>query len=438
MTILRTEPATVNSMDAQYLAADAQPVAGLDEATRQALEYVARQHGTPCYVYFVDRVRHEFSRLDEAFHERFRVSFAVKANPNRALLSEIKDLVASLDVSSIGEADQALSAGYAPQRLSFSGPAKRPFEFRRAVELGIGEIVCESLSELDSLNRLAEESARRVAVLLRINPKKMPRKFGISMAGKPSQFGIDEEVADDVLSHTMSFKSLDVHGFHIYSGTNSLNEDAIAENFSYFIEIFTRLSQKLTQGVRRLIFGSGFGIPYHAVDKPLDLTKLAALINPQIDQMKTEARLRHAECVLEMGRWLVGPHGYLLTSVVNAKHSRGAEIRICDAGFNNHLAACGMMGSVIRRNWRIWKVSDRNGHTCRTYQLVGPLCTTIDTLATDILLPELEVGDVLAIGSSGAYGLTSSPTRFISHPQPKEFVVECTADRIDVRDVSES
>ena len=109
----------------------------------------------------------------------------------------------------------------------------------------------------------------------------------------------------------------------------------------------------------------------------------------------------------------------LLSSVVAEKSSRGAELRLCDAGFNNHLAACGMMGSVFRRNWRIYNIS-RPEAAAATYTLNGPLCTTIDVIATDIELPELRVGDVIAIENSGAYGLTASPTRFISHPEPRE------------------
>src|SRR4030095_3122076 len=121
--------------------------------------------------------------------------------------------------------------------------------------------------------------------------------------------------------------------------------------------------------------------------------------------------------VLEMGRWLVGPAGYLLTKVIGRKRSRGVEIRICDAGFNNMLAACGMMGTVIRRNWRIWHLDESPDDVRGKYLLVGPLCTTIDVLATDIELPKLEIGDRLVVGAAGAYGLTSSPTRFISHPE---------------------
>src|SRR6185437_15285837 len=114
---------------------------------------------------------------------------------------------------------------------------------------------------------------------------------------------------------------------------------------------------------------------------------------------------------LEMGRWLVGPSGWLLTSVIAEKNSRRVHFRLCDAGFNNHLAACGMMGTVIRRNWRLHNLSNPQGPP-HAYTLAGPLCTSIDLLASDLTLPELRVGDVVAVENSGAYGLGASPTRF--------------------------
>jgi len=144
---------------------------------------------------------------------------------------------------------------------------------------------------------------------------------------------------------------------------------------------------------------------------------------PQLDELRADPRFAKSECILEMGRWLVGPAGWMLTGVIAEKRSRGVDIRLCDAGFNNHLAACGMMGTVIRRNWSFTNVSNPEGEP-EKYNLVGPLCTTIDILASDITLPKVRTGDVLAVSNSGAYGITASPTRFISHPEPVEMIID--------------
>lgn len=410
----------------------------MDDERRSKLAAVSREAGTPCYVYFLDGVLARFAALQRAFGARFGVSFAVKSNPNRVLLERIRDRVVTLDVSSAGELERALRAGYDPARLTFSGPAKRHAELERAVELGVGEMVCESEGELAALDELAGRAEKRMPVFLRINPDRIPRKFGVNMAARASQFGIDEDQVDAVLKRLPKRRHLEFAGFHIYSGTNCLDAEALAENFGIFIELFTRFANRHGLRPRKLIFGSGFGIPYHDGDEPFDLEKVAELVNPQIDAIRQEAALSEAECVLEMGRWLVGPEGYFLTRVVAEKHSRGTDIRLCDGGMNHHLAACGLLGQVIRRPYPMHKVTGDGAGEPREYMLVGPLCTTIDTLAPKIRLPELHTDDVIAIGSSGAYGLSSSPVGFISHPPPRELLVIGTGASAEVLDVTET
>lgn len=409
----------------------------MDESTRSILERAAREFQTPAYVYFVDQVRERFALLDRAFAGRFGVSYAVKANPCVPLIRRFLDLVSTLDVSSIGEAERGLYAGCPPERMTFSGPAKRRFELERAVEIGIGEMVCESVRELELLNALAGEAGRTMTCLLRLTPNRAPKNFGVQFSGRASQFGIDEEQVDGVLERFGRWSNLRLKGFHIYSGTNSLNEEAIAENFSIFIELFSRFSETHDLRPEKLVFGAGFGIPYHADDRALDLDKLGALVNPLIDDMKRNPRLADAALTLEMGRFLVGLAGYLITSVIGEKTSRGTEIRLCDAGFNNNLAACGMMGTIIRRNWAFWNVTARPGAPVGEYHLVGPLCTTIDILAQAIELPEVRQGDVLGVGCAGAYGLSSSPTRFISHPEPMEILAIGSGPDAELIDASE-
>lgn len=383
----------------------------------------ARQLGTPLYVYDLDGVRARFALLREAFGGRFGVSYAVKANPNVALLAGMAGEVDTFDVSSFAEVERALAAGCPAERITFSGPAKREEEIRRSVRLGLGELVCESLRDAELASRFAVELGCRQSVLLRINPATSPRHFGVNMSGKPSQFGVDEEDLIPALDVIRALPNLDLIGFHIYSGSNSLSAEAIAENFAIFITLFRRAAEHAGKAPDKLVFGAGFGVPYLPSEEPLDLAALAALVNPAIDALRREPLFAKAAMVLEMGRWLVGPCGWLLSSIISEKDSRGTAFRMCDAGFNTHLAAYGMMGSVIRRNWRVANISNPDGEVVR-HTIVGPLCTTIDTLASKIDLPDLRVGDVIAIENSGAYGLTSSPTRFISHPEPREAILE--------------
>jgi len=395
----------------------------MDDETRKILLDIARNQGTPCFIYFIDTVRRRFDKLSGAFGSRFAISYAVKANPNVSVLKGIRDKATLLDVSSLGEMERACTAGFAMGELTFSGPAKQLSDLERAVQWGIGAVVCESSWEIMQLNRIAADLGKRVSIVIRINPSVVVAQSSHRATEAVSQFGIDQENVDAVLSKMSTWPHVKCDGLHVYAVSNCLNETVIADNFSILIELFLRVSQTHSLRPRMLVFGSGFGIPYLSSQKPLDLMKLAELINPQIDRMRDCDLLINTQLVLEMGRWLVGPAGYLLTSVVNEKHSRGTDIRMCDAGFNNHAAACGMIGMVGPGNWRFIKVNAVPGESIETYLLVGPLCAADDRLAEGIELPRLTRGDLLAIEYSGAYGLTLSPTHFTNHPIPREYIV---------------
>lgn len=388
-----------------------------------ALGTYARTVRTPCYVYFVDDVLTEARRVRQALGSRFDISFAIKSNPNIHVIRALRAAVDGVDASSGGEIERALQAGWPSDAISFSGPAKRRSELERAVAGGCGQVVCESVAELAALDALAAAAGRRVRVLVRINPVKLPARFGAGMGGRSSQFGIDEEMLGEVLPVHQSWSHLELVGFHVYSGTNSLDEDAIAENFAIMADLFRRAAVTARIHPQQLVFGAGFGIPYHAGQRPLALEALAPRIIATADDLRGSPELRHTRLILEMGRFLIGTSGYFLTQVVNVKESRGKSIALCDGGFNNHLAACGLMGSVIRRNWPMWNITASPSAPRRVHQVAGPLCTTIDTLASDVELPALGIGDILAVGSSGAYGLTASPIHFISHPVPREYMV---------------
>jgi len=406
-------------------------------ATASALAQLASRFGTPSYVYFIEPMRRRIEHLREAFGDRFTVSYAVKANPNVALLRALRAALTAVDASSAGEIARAIRAGFAPAGIAFSGPAKRRFEIDYALQAETGVVVCESETEVVDVDAAATSHARVQPILLRVNPRRVPRRFGLQMGGRASQFGIDEERISGTIDSIAGRCGVALHGLHVFSAGNSLDESAVAENFSIMTELFAALVRRHSLLPRKLVFGSGFGIPYFDEDHELDLDRLAASINPLIDELRSQPGLAECRFMLEMGRWIVGGDGYLLTSVVDTKDSRGVSIRLCDAGFNNHLSACGMMGTVMKRNWRFTNLARPDATGTQRCLLVGPLCASFDVLGSDVMLPQTERGDVLAVASSGAYGLTASPTRFISHPEPREVLVE-RLDGLVASDVTES
>ncbi|WCR09516.1 type III PLP-dependent enzyme [Paracoccus stylophorae] len=390
--------------------------------TDRILTQAAERFGTPAYVYLTDVIEARIAALQAAFGRWFRLSYAMKCNPNPALLAWLNGRVPFIDVSSGGEFLLATGAGWDAGRASFTGPAKREVELRTAIGAGLGELVIESLREARLADRIAAGLGRRQNVLIRIAPDRVPKGFGDQMAGRPSPFGIDVEEAPEALAQIMALPNLRVAGLHIYSGTQCLKPAAIVENWGIFTAIFRDLCASHDLRPDRLIFGAGLGIPYHPGDAPLDLEQVAAGAADDLDALTSDPRFADTELVLELGRYLVGPAGYFVTRVTSVKDSRGTRIAICDGGMNTHLAASGHFGMVLRRNYVIHRVGGGEGEV--KTDISGPLCTSIDKLGTNVVLPRLDEGDLIAIHASGAYGPTSSPVNFISHPTPREIVAE--------------
>jgi diaminopimelate decarboxylase len=185
---------------------------------------------TPCYVYNLDVALGRVRRLRSAFAGRFGISYAVKANPNRALLAALAAEVDGFDVSSLAEAERvrAVAPGVP---ISFCGPGKRDAELRSFAASGAGHLVLESLDEATSLARLvAAHGLPRQKVLLRINPIEVPRGFGARMSGRRSQFGVDEEAAPATIAAIAGMPALRLAGFHCYAATNCLQAPVLAEN----------------------------------------------------------------------------------------------------------------------------------------------------------------------------------------------------------------
>jgi len=391
------------------------------DETDQWLQTVGDRFGTPAFVYFAQRVDQRIAQLRQTLGQWFALSFAVKSNPNPALLGWLNGRIDHLDISSIGELRLAIGAGWAPDRLSYTGPGKREADLREAIEAGVGLLVLESLREAKFADAMARSLGKVQPVLVRIAPDTVPKGFGDQLAGKPTPFGIDLEEADEALDRILAHPNLRLEGLHIYSGTQCLKGAAIVENYRNFISIFETLCDAHGLSPSTLVFGAGLGVAYHDNDTPLDLTEIADGISPDLDRFTGLPTFRESRLVLELGRFLVAEAGYFLTRVISIKQSRGKRIAICDGGMNNHLPACGLFGMVMRRNYLMHKVGGGEGD--ETVDLVGPLCTTIDRLANSVALPHLDEGDLIAVHNSGAYGLTASPIHFISHDPPVELMI---------------
>ena len=382
-------------------------------------QLAARVGQTPFYAYERRLLDQKMALLRGALPPAIELHYAVKANPMPAVVQHMAGLVDGLDVASLGELRVALDSGTNPSRISFAGPGKRPVELTAAIAAGI-TVNLESPGELETLARLGQEQGRRPQVAVRINPDFELKTSGMKMGGGPKPFGVDAEQVPALLRRIGEL-GLDFQGFHIFTGSQNLRAEAIVEAHDRSFELALRLAAETPGPLRLLNIGGGFGIPYFPGDRPLDLAPIAANLERWLPVVK--ARLPQAQVVLELGRYLVGEAGIYVAEVVDRKVSRGHTFLITDGGLHHHLAASGNFGQVIRKNYPVVVGNRVLGAERETVSVVGPLCTPLDILADRMELAKTDIGDLIVVFQSGAYGLTASPTAFLGHPPCVEILV---------------
>lgn len=379
-----------------------------------------RVGSTPFFAYDRSRLDARVARLRSTLPHDLELSYAVKANPMPALVQHLSGIVDSLDVASGAEMRVALDTPLPASAISFAGPGKSVAELSQAVAAG-AVIEVESRLEADRITAAGERLGVRPLVAVRINPDFEVKGSGMRMGGGPQQFGVDVECVPPLLAE-LEARDLDLCGFHVFSGSQNLHADILVEAQRRTVDLVLRMSDHLAAPPTYLNLGGGFGIPYYGKDRPLDLApvgdNLEHLMRGTLRPAFPDARV-----LLELGRYLVGEAGVYVTRVVDRKVSRGTTFVIVDGGMHHQLAASGNFGQVIRRNYPIAVGNRMDGATTETVQVVGCLCTPLDLLGDKVDLPASDVDDLVVLFQAGAYGLTASPTNFLSHPAPLEVLV---------------
>lgn len=385
-----------------------------------ALTRLAQRVGsTPFYAYDRALLSARVAHLRAHLPAGLALHFSIKANPMPALVQHMAGLVDGLDVASGGEMKVALDTGMAPARISFAGPGKSEAELAQALAAGVC-VNIESEREIAILARLAQASGIAAAAVLRVNPDFELRSSGMKMGGGAKQFGIDAEQVPAMLALAAA-SGVDVLGFQIFSGSQSLKADAIIEAQSRTVELALRLAADAPAPVRQLNIGGGFGIPYFPGEQALDIAPIGAHLADL--QRQVAARLPQAQLAIELGRYLVGEAGVYVARVIDRKLSRGEVFLVTDGGLHHHLAASGNFGQVIRKNYPVAVGNRMAGQSDTPAYVVGPLCTPLDLLADKMDLAHAQVGDLIVVFQSGAYGLSASPAGFLSHPAAAEVLV---------------
>jgi diaminopimelate decarboxylase len=383
----------------------------------------AQRFETPLYVYDFDAIKERLVAMRSLIHPQVKLFYAVKANSNLHLLAGLKSLVDGLDVSSGGEINQSLLAEYRGADLSFAGPGKTAGEIELALDNDCASLSIESADDLSRVIRTCQKTGKKANISLRINPQTPVKEFAVKMGGMPSPFGIDEEhVADSIDVINKNGEYLNFLGFHIYAGTQCLNIDGLTQNIANVLEVVERICHEKDLTPFRINFGGGLGIPYFSSDADFDLKEFARFVNSAVAQF--DARMSQAvDYIIELGRYIVGPFGYYLSRILAVKETRGRKFVILDGGMHHNLPPSGNFGQIISKNYDIQNIS-KPAAASEKVDIVGCLCTTLDKLANRIEIGSPEVGDVVAIKNSGAYGLTASPVFFLGHETPREVLIK--------------
>ncbi|MEO1766610.1 diaminopimelate decarboxylase [Thiobacter aerophilum] len=372
------------------------------------LTRIAAQYGTPCYVYSRAALEFAFRNFDGAFSGLpHLICYAVKANSNLAILDLFARLGAGFDIVSGGELKRVVAAGGDPSKVVFSGVGKTEAEMRLALELGIHCFNVESEAELYRLNEVAGGLKRRAPVSLRVNPDVNPRTHPyISTGLKESKFGIEYARAFELYQVAQGLPHLVVRGIDCHIGSQILQVEPFVDALERVLELVDRLK---AAGIRleHLDLGGGLGIRYRD-ECPPDLAEYARRLAERLAG-------RGLKLLLEPGRALVGNAGLLLTRVEYLKPGQTRHFAIVDAAMND------LMRPALYDAWHdILPVVPHQG-SARTWEIVGPVCESGDFLGHARSLA-LAQGDLLAIMSAGAYGM-SMASNYNSRPRAAEVMV---------------
>ena len=380
-----------------------------------ALKRIAREVGTPAYVYSLATLKRHFKVFDQAFSKvRHIVCFSVKANSNLALLRAFAKEGSGFDIVSGGELFRALKVGADPTKIVFSGVGKKREEIEYALNSGILMFNVESEQELLALNDIASSMGKRAPISLRVNPDVDPQTHPyISTGMKKAKFGVDIKKSLETYRKAVSLRNVEVVGVdcHIGSQLTSITPfvDALAKVREYLDRVLAGEMKKEGAQIRYLDIGGGLGINYHDETPPLP-DEYAKAIVEGLEGLDVTL-------ILEPGRVIVGNAGILLTEVQYIKETDSKNFVIVDGGMND------LIRPALYGSYQAIQPVVENRAQKIVADVVGPICESGDFFAKDREIPRPQRGDLLAIMSAGAYGFTMA-SNYNSHPKPPEVLVD--------------
>ncbi|MBN2646408.1 MAG: diaminopimelate decarboxylase [Thiotrichales bacterium] len=380
------------------------------------LSRLAKDYGTPLYVYSRAALETHWQAFDQAFGSQpHLVCYAVKTNSNLAVLNVLAELGAGFDIVSQGELERVLRAGGDPAKVVFSGVAKQPAEIARALEVGIRCFNVESHAELDRIQQVAQQMNKIAPVSIRVNPDVDAQTHPyISTGLKDNKFGVDINTAPELYQKAATYSHIAPIGIDCHIGSQLTQITPFVDALQRVLKLKQTLAD-LGIAIHHLDLGGGLGITYTDETPPAIPDYIQALL----DQLQDSS----IEVIIEPGRAIAGNAGVLLTHVEFLKPTEHKNFAIIDAAMNDLIRP-----ALYQSYMDIVAVTPRqDGHQAQ-WDLVGPVCETGDFLGKNRTL-NLQQGDLLAVKSAGAYGFTMA-SNYNTRPRAAEVMVDGTSDHL--------
>jgi diaminopimelate decarboxylase len=397
---------------------------------------LAGRDGTPFFAYDLDVVERQVTALRDVLPPAFDLAYAVKANPNLAIVHHLGRLGVGADVASGGELGHVRRAGIAPDRVVFTGPGKRDVELAAAVEAGVRAVTVESPGELRRLARIAEGLGRRQPVLLRAAIAEPVHEGRVQLLGDEvtGKFGMDDADLRVAAAEAVASAWLDPLGIHAFGVSNELDATVLGAHLNATIARARELADTAGFPLRLVDMGGGLGYPYDPGEAELDLRRLGSRLAAAAAALAATPATRQTRVVVEPGRFLVAAAGAYVARVVDRKTIRGRHVVILDGGIH-HLLRHLLVGQKNRVRALTGAATTADGagspgHAVATAHdgpvgitIGGPLCTGLDVIARAAVMTPPDIGDLIAVLDVGAYGATESMPFFLSHPLPAELAL---------------
>jgi diaminopimelate decarboxylase len=395
----------------------------LDNKVLTTIRQWKEEHEQPisAFIYDLQGLREHAQQTVSGLPEGCKLFYAMKANPAKPILACLAPIVSGFEAASVGEIRKIREVS-ADKPVIFGGPGKKEAEIEEALKLGVKLIHAESVLELRRISLIATRLGVQASVLIRVNLRASFPEATLVMAGRPTQFGIDEDQVAEAIQLALTLPYVQLEGFHLHSISNNLDANLHVRLISVYLERVKGWKERFGLHLTYLNAGGGFGISYTDAERKFDWDTFTSGLR----KVQQEQGIDGIDLLFEPGRYMAAACGYYAAEVVDLKCNHGKHYAIIRGG-SHHFRLPGAwqhshpfeIVSVEAWTYPFARPEIRGTEIT----VAGELCTPKDVLARDIHVSRLRVGDIVLFHLAGAYGWTISAHDFLSHEHPEHMYI---------------